>query len=43
MFFMECQCPNQMLVVEHCFLDFFCLMLPDLLMGERKALGEERR
>ncbi len=38
--FMECQHLDQMLVVEHCFLDFICLVMHDLLMGNRKVVGE---
>jgi hypothetical protein len=43
LFFMECQHLDQMLVVEHCFLNIFCLVMHDLLMGKRKALGEEKK
>ncbi len=42
-FFMECQRPYQMMLVERYFLDFFCLMMCDLLMGEKKAFSEGRR
>jgi hypothetical protein len=41
--FMECRHPNKMLVVEHYFLDFFCLVVHDLLRGEKKAFGERKR
>jgi hypothetical protein len=30
-------------VVEHCFLGFFCLVMHDLLRGEKKVLGEGKR
>ncbi len=30
-------------MVEHYFLEFFCLVMCDFLMGERKVLGEEKR
>ncbi len=43
LFFMEFQRPYQMMLVERYFLDFFCLMMRDLLMGEKKAFSEGRR
>jgi hypothetical protein len=43
LFFMECWHLDQMLVVEHFFLDLFCLVMRDLLMGEKKAPGKGRR
>ncbi len=43
LFFMECQHPYQILVVEHFFLDFFCLVMHDLLMGEKKAISEGKK
>jgi len=43
LFFMECQRPYQMLVVKRYFLDFFCLVMHDLLMGEKKMFNEGRR
>ncbi len=30
-------------VVEHSFLHFFCLVMHDLLSGEKKVLGEGKR
>jgi hypothetical protein len=43
LFFMECQSPNQMLVVERYFLNFFCLVMRDLLMGEKKVFNGGRK
>jgi hypothetical protein len=43
LFIMECQRLDQMLVVEHCFLDFICLVMHDLLMEKRKVVNEENK